>query len=347
MYKVYLLFSQILLTFSFYSYSQVGIGTTNPDNSAKLEVYATDKGILIPRLTVSQRIAITNPAEGLLVYQTNDIKGFYYFDGSNWIRVLNDQKDKTPTGSVITMASENVPNGYLECNGAAISRTTYSNLFSKIGTRYGNGDGTTTFNLPDYRGYFLRGFSNGSNNDPDALTRTDSGDGTTGDSVGTRQTGEIISHAHQTAAQASNTSSNGSHSHTVSSFNSSSGGGHNHYVNLNGNSGYANASHSHNIYIRTIGVTYSPSSSYKVYSKNYGPAEYLNTNTSGYSHNHSLSVSGNTSTVSSHVHTIPNHNTNSNGSHSHNFTIPQLSTNSIGGNENRPKNISVMYCIKY
>lgn len=62
-----------------------------------------------------------------------------------------------PTGTIIAYSVDNVPEGYLKCEGQAISRTDYSNLFNIIGTTYGNGDGTTTFNVPDLRGEFLRG----------------------------------------------------------------------------------------------------------------------------------------------------------------------------------------------
>ena len=59
------------------------------------------------------------------------------------------------------IAHSTVPNGYLKANGAVISRTTYSDLFSVIGTTFGAGDGSTTFNLPDLRGYFIRGWDDG------------------------------------------------------------------------------------------------------------------------------------------------------------------------------------------
>ena len=67
-----------------------------------------------------------------------------------------------PTGSVVAMATRVVPEGYLECNGNTVSRTTYSKLFSVIGTTFGAGDGVSTFNLPDLRGQFVRGFDSGS-----------------------------------------------------------------------------------------------------------------------------------------------------------------------------------------
>ena len=88
------------------------------------------------------------------------------------------------------------PTGWLNANGAAVSRSTYAGLFAAIGTMYGSGDGSTTFNLPDYRGYFLRGSNNGAGIDPDAASRTNRGDGTIGDSVGTKQADDFKGHNH-------------------------------------------------------------------------------------------------------------------------------------------------------
>ena len=68
-----------------------------------------------------------------------------------------------PTGSVHVMATTTAPSGYLKCNGAAVSRTTYADLFAIIGTTWGEGDGSSTFNVPDLRGEFVRGWAdNGS-----------------------------------------------------------------------------------------------------------------------------------------------------------------------------------------
>ena len=69
--------------------------------------------------------------------------------------------DLTPAGTVIWTARGTAPTGYLKANGAAISRTTYAALFSAISTTYGAGDGSTTFNLPDLRGEFVRGWDDG------------------------------------------------------------------------------------------------------------------------------------------------------------------------------------------
>ncbi|WP_299888036.1 hypothetical protein [uncultured Lacinutrix sp.] len=74
----------IIVLFPILLFAQVGIGTTTPDSSAALEIESTTSGILIPRLTQTERNAITTPAIGLLIYQTNNTPGFYYYDGTTW-----------------------------------------------------------------------------------------------------------------------------------------------------------------------------------------------------------------------------------------------------------------------
>lgn len=69
--------------------------------------------------------------------------------------------DAAPTGSITHFAGSTVPDGWLECDGSAISRTTFSDLFNEIGTTWGVGDGSTTFNLPDLRGRFIHGEGSG------------------------------------------------------------------------------------------------------------------------------------------------------------------------------------------
>lgn len=73
--------------------------------------------------------------------------------------------DATTSGQVSYFALSSAPSGWLKANGAAVSRTTYSALFTAIGTNYGVGNGSTTFNLPDYRGEFLRCWADGSGTD--------------------------------------------------------------------------------------------------------------------------------------------------------------------------------------
>ncbi|WP_237559451.1 phage tail protein [Edaphocola flava] len=65
--------------------NNVGIGTTSPASSAKLEVNSTTQGMLIPRMTSAQRITISSPATGLMVYQTDGAAGFYFYNGGGWV----------------------------------------------------------------------------------------------------------------------------------------------------------------------------------------------------------------------------------------------------------------------
>jgi len=69
--------------------SNVMIGTDQVDNSSALTVAASDKGILIPKLTQAQRDAISNPSTALLIFQTDQTPGFYYFDGVEWVGLIN------------------------------------------------------------------------------------------------------------------------------------------------------------------------------------------------------------------------------------------------------------------
>ena len=68
---------------------------------------------------------------------------------------------QVPIASIQAFATETVPDGYLICDGSEVSRVDYADLFNVLGTVWGAGDGTTTFNIPDFRGEFLRGFDAG------------------------------------------------------------------------------------------------------------------------------------------------------------------------------------------
>ena len=101
-----------LLFFSLFvliGHAQTGIGTTTPNASAKLEVAATDKGFLLPRMTAAQRGLISSPANGLLVYQIDGDAGFYVNTGTSssvvWTRV---NMDWTRTGTNLSYTAGNV-----------------------------------------------------------------------------------------------------------------------------------------------------------------------------------------------------------------------------------------------
>jgi len=76
-------------------------------------------------------------------------------NGTTWISGL---VETIPAGAVQYFAMNTAPSGWLKANGQAVSRTTYATLFSAIGTTFGSGDGSTTFNVPDLRGEFVRGW---------------------------------------------------------------------------------------------------------------------------------------------------------------------------------------------
>ena len=88
-----------------------------------------------------------------------------------------------PAGAISFFAMNVSPAGWLNCDGQAVSRTTYAELFAAIGTVWGAGDGSTTFNLPDLRGYFLRPL--GTNPD-----------GTTSGAFAAKQADDIKAHTH-------------------------------------------------------------------------------------------------------------------------------------------------------
>lgn len=146
---------------------------------------------------------------------------------------INLQEYLVPVGTVNAYAGDKVkmPDGWLECNGDPISRTIYAKLFNQIGTIYGSGNGSTTFNLPDYRGYFLRGWDHGAKNDPEALLRTDRGDGVTGDNVGSKQDDQFEQHNHSTVQMIGNNNIDGVDSTTTHS------GDHHNEPRLTGNKG--------------------------------------------------------------------------------------------------------------
>lgn len=117
-------------------------------------------------------------------------------------------------GAIQYFAMVAIPSGWLEANGAEVSRTTYANLFATIGTVFGTGNGTTTFNLPDLRGTFIRGFDNGRSIDP-------------GRAFGSSQAGSNAAHSH-TVTDPTHThgASQPAHSHAVTDP------GHSHSIDL-------------------------------------------------------------------------------------------------------------------
>ena len=114
------------------------------------------------------------------------------------MNAVNVASVASPIGVVTPYAGSTAPTGFLIADGSGISRTTYSALFAKIGILHGQGDGTTTFNLPDARGKFIRYVDGGAGNDPDSASRTAGGTGgNTGDNVGSVQDHAMQGHFHE------------------------------------------------------------------------------------------------------------------------------------------------------
>lgn len=105
----------------------IGIGTFNPDPSALLELKSDSKGLLIPRLTASQRINVAKPAKGLLIYQTEAPEGFYYNSGTatlpNWI-LLGATGPQGPQGLQGPMGAAGIIQSYTTASTAAYPSST-------------------------------------------------------------------------------------------------------------------------------------------------------------------------------------------------------------------------------
>jgi hypothetical protein len=89
------------MLFTALGYAQVGINTNTPDASSALEIESTAGGILIPRMTEIQRDAIVSPASGLMIYQTDEVSGFYFYNGTGWTKidgVAGPQGEQGPAG---------------------------------------------------------------------------------------------------------------------------------------------------------------------------------------------------------------------------------------------------------
>ncbi len=102
-----------------------------------------------------------------------------------------------PVGAIIPYAGSSAPTGFFLCNGDQVSRSTYSVLYAVIGISYGDGDGSTTYHLPDMRGRFLRGVDGSAGRDPDKDNRSPSqAGGNGGNNIGSVQGYEVQGHTH-------------------------------------------------------------------------------------------------------------------------------------------------------
>jgi microcystin-dependent protein len=157
-----------------------------------------------------------------------------------------------PTATIVPWSSASVPTGFLECAGAAVSRSTYAALFAIVGTTYGAGDGSTTFNLPNLQDDVVVGKSGtknvGSTGGANTVT---SGGNISGNVAGstanaTLSTAQLASHSHNVSAiRPANTlgtspgSESGGGSVSFSTANAGSGSGHSHNMSANFSGNFA------------------------------------------------------------------------------------------------------------
>ncbi len=91
----FFLYLGIIVSINSFAQQNVGIGTKEPDNSAALDISSNTQGVLVPRLLQNQREDISLPAKGLLVFQTDNKSGFYYFDGEKWEPLISETQAKS------------------------------------------------------------------------------------------------------------------------------------------------------------------------------------------------------------------------------------------------------------
>jgi microcystin-dependent protein len=158
------------------------------------------------RENMADRI-IKNPnAGGQLILSVTD-------NSNNEIEIANFNPDGSgsfkllPAGLILPFGGATPPAGWLACDGAAVSRTTYADLFATLSTNYGVGDGSTTFNLPDMRGEFIRGADNGRNVDT-------AGPAPGPRALGTTQAHQYGEHGHPLGTLAAGLA-NAAHGHSV------------------------------------------------------------------------------------------------------------------------------------
>jgi microcystin-dependent protein len=171
----------------------------------------------------------------------------YDFDGANLTGI-----EGIPTATIVPWSSASVPSGFLECNGANVSRSTYAALFAVIGTTYGSGDGSSTFGLPDLQDNVAVGKSNnkalastgGANTTPVApagnVTTNITGNVGGSTANATLSTAQLASHSHTTPFNVGRPGgSQGLYSFTAggttnkTSANAGSGQGHSHNMSAN------------------------------------------------------------------------------------------------------------------
>jgi microcystin-dependent protein len=224
-----------------------------------------------------------------------------------------------PTGTVMAYAGATAPDGWLLCNGAAVSRTTYANLWALVSSTYGSGDGTSTFNVPDMRSRMPIGAGSGTGLTSRTLAATG------GTETVTIASGNLPTHQH--------TISHG-HAHTIGATTGGQSVDHTHGITINGNNfdtgtvsadhshsgttSFGSADHTHNI---PRGLIASAGTNRAVVSTNNDQAT-ISVSTSGLVHTHTMTtggISANHSHNANHGHT--GSSVGASQTHSHAVTV--------------------------
>jgi len=156
----------------------------------------------------------------------------YDFSGANLTGI-----EGIPTATIVPWSSASVPTGFLECNGAAVSRSTYAALFAIVGTTYGAGDGSSTFNVPDLQDNVAMGKSGtkalASTGGANTVTSTGNVGGSTANASIT--TGQLAAHTHGCAVRGPQASSGPGKTEAINGSTGSTGSDEGHSHNMSAN----------------------------------------------------------------------------------------------------------------
>ena len=172
--------------------AQTGWGTSTPHSSAALEINSNTKGILLPRMSTGIRTGIV-AAKGLLVFDT-DTNTYWYYNGTTWIELVYSFENGT-IGMIAAFPSTSVPTNWRVLDGSSLNTVD----FPALGAVYPSWVSGSNIQLPDYRGYFLRGTGTNAN-------------GVTGGAIGEKQTDRT---AQPTAPFVANSAGSYAHTGTV------------------------------------------------------------------------------------------------------------------------------------
>ena len=159
----------------------------------------------------------SNPSSGSageIFYNTTD-KAIYTHNGTGW----GVTESSIPAGTMVQWGGSTAPTNWLLCDGTAVSRTTYATLFAAIGTSYGVGDGSTTFNLPDLRGRVPVGKNAGTFATLGATGGTETVTLAVTNLPSHTHTGTTATSGNHTHTYSGSTNTTGAHTHTLSGSN--------------------------------------------------------------------------------------------------------------------------------